>query len=215
MSSKPQFQIECGTRLLIDLSNFDFDTLADTSRGADILTLDIEDALAFYEMVEAQLGEWAREGIRARGAVNRGVSLGAFIGKPDHDRDRDSLDPSDPKHPDYADTLASAGDHLRKGDTRIMKTTPGFPMGATATIIRPELAFIESLLDTGRNAAFALHGIADETLLAMLAEGRLDSLTKTRTSGIEGWYFVGKVTVGSLNVTLFGAHDHPDEGETS
>lgn len=80
-------------------------------------------ALALYEHVEATLGEWAREGQAARRAVAAGVTLTEYArtDRRYYDEPIDScrcadysLDPSDPKHPDYADRLSGAADHERK-----------------------------------------------------------------------------------------------------
>lgn len=74
------------------------------------LRMSNDEAAELLEMLDGEIGEWARE----RGAARRAFDAGA--GRADfnlHHPDP-GLDALDPKHPDYVENLAAYGDARRK-----------------------------------------------------------------------------------------------------
>lgn len=84
------------------LSRIEFDG---TARGV----MSTGEALAFYEHVEAVLGEWYREAAAVRAEVQRDYPRLVAARE-----ETDMLDPFDPKNPAYADNLRELGDIVRK-----------------------------------------------------------------------------------------------------
>jgi hypothetical protein len=80
--------------------------------GSARLRLTNDEAAELLELLDGEIGDWTRERNAARAVY--------ALTRAEHDDYRYLLDPSDPKHPDYAETLAELGDDRRKTERESM-----------------------------------------------------------------------------------------------